>query len=219
MNSIYTDLVSYINSHEERGTLLLYRGEDELAFLKKWVSSQYATNQEGKEETRQDDSLAGMLKRCVKCGKVENKKAGFGTGENSIMILLNMPASISRTEKDKLKDESKELLRKMMAAIHVDISKCYITNLIKCDSDTSFNRPGILLKNCEPILLREIAEYKPDIIIVMGDDLPLRKMMNENKSISWHKIDHPLNLIKKPELKKSAWTTLQKIEIIIKSAS
>ncbi|MFH0977024.1 MAG: uracil-DNA glycosylase family protein [Spirochaetota bacterium] len=218
MNSIYTDLVSYIASHAERGTFLPYRGEEELAFLTDWIS---AANNEKAEmpQAPSVDSLSEMLRKCVKCGKVENKKAGFGTGENSTMILLNTPAGISITERDKLKDESKELLRKMMAAIHVDIAKCYITNLIKCDSDNSFNRPGVMLKNCEPILLREIAEYKPNIIIVLGDDMPVRKMINENKSISWHKIDHPLNLIKKPELKKSAWTTLQKIETIIKSAS
>jgi hypothetical protein len=49
----------------------------------------------------------------------------------------------------------------------------------------------------------------------MGDDIPIRKIIIENKNISWHKIDHPLTLIKNPDLKRSAWTELQKIKIII----
>ncbi len=217
MNYNYTDLSSYLNSINSRGMLLLYRDADELAFLKKWISEKAGTNTEkaGLISPPKNDSLIEMVNKCVKCGNVENKKTGFGTGENGIMILLNTPAGISRSERDKLKESSKDLLMKMLGAINLDLKKCYITNLIKCDAENSFKRPGLMLKNCELILQREMREFKPRIIIVMGDDIPIKKMINENKNINWYTIEHPLSLIKNPELKKSAWTVLQKIEKII----
>ena len=63
-----------------------------------------------------------------------------------------------------------------------------------------------------------MREFKPYIIIVMGDDIPIKKMINENKNINWYKIEHPLSLLKNPELKKSAWIVLQKIEKIIENS-
>ncbi|MBN2401533.1 MAG: hypothetical protein JXN64_03960 [Spirochaetes bacterium] len=217
MNSIYTDLSSYINSLNSRRMLLLYRDGEELAFLKKWIQEQAYTNTENAvtDSNPENDSLSDMVKKCVRCGNVENKKSGFGSGENGIMILLNTPAGISRSEREKLNTDSKELLAKMLGAINIDLKKCYITNLIKCEAENSFKRPGLMLKNCELILQREIKEYHPRIVIVMGDDLPVKKMINEKKDINWHRIEHPLILLKKPELKKSAWITLQKIENII----
>jgi uracil-DNA glycosylase family 4 len=217
MNYNFADLSSYFNSLNSRGMLLLYRNADELTFLKKWISEKPDSKIErtARDSVLKHESLSEIVKHCVKCGKVENKKSGFGTGENSIMILLNTPAGISRSEREKLKDNSKDLLMKMLGAINVDLKKCYITNLIKCDAENSFKTPGLMLKNCEPILLREILELNPRIIIVMGDDIPIKKIINENKNINWHKIEHPLSLIKNPELKKSAWAILQKIQKII----
>jgi uracil-DNA glycosylase family 4 len=219
MNNIYTDLSLYINSLNSQGNVLLYRNNDELSFLKKWISEKENVNsaRNNLDPSLINDTLLDTIKNCIKCGNVQNKKYGFGNCENGIMILLNTPAGISNYEREKLKESSRELLNKMLGAIKIDLKKCYTTNLIKCEADNSFKRPGLMLKNCEPILFGEIAEFKPQIIIVMGDDIPIRKIINENKNISWHKINHPLTLIKNPDLKKSAWTILQKIEKIIPS--
>ena len=196
--------------------LILYRNDEELSFLKNWNPGKTAAIIESADALEpKDDSLQIIVKHCVKCGNVENKKAGVGTCENGIMIILNTPANISRIEREKLKDNSKDLLVKMLGAINVDFKQCYITNLIKCEAENSFKMPGLMLKNCEPILLREIKEYNPRIIIVMGDDIPIKKLLNEHKNISWHKIEHPVSLLKNPELKKPAWAILQKIQKIL----
>ncbi len=219
MNNIYSDLLLYINSLSSQGMLLLHRGNDELVFLKNWLWGKEKIKPGGNcpNPASLDDTLPEMVKNCKKCGNVANKKFGFGTGENGIMILFNTPTGISNNEREKLKESSKELLIRMLEAIKIDLKKCYTTNLIKCDADSSFKRPGLMLKNCEPILLREISEHKPRVLIVMGDDIPVKKLMNENKKINWHRIDHPLTLIKNPELKKSAWAELQKIAKLIQN--
>jgi uracil-DNA glycosylase family 4 len=214
MNHLYSELSAHIKDISTRERLLLFRGEEELEFLRQWISSK--DEPLAIDEPIADNSLAGIVKSCVKCGTVENKKPGYGTGKNKLMIILNAPGSISRVDIDRLRDESKELLKKMLGAISVDIMDCYITNLIKCEAGSSFNRPGLMLKNCESILKREIQEIDPDSIIVMGDDISIKRMITDKNSIKLFKIEHPIMLIKNPALKKSAWATLQLIESTIK---
>lgn len=213
MNSLYGEFSLLLKSMETGFTQLLYRGEDELAFLTDWLNKKNETVET--EKPAADTSIRGVIGKCAKCSDIKNKKFGFGTGENGIMIILNMPLNISTVERDKLKDASKELLKKMMAAINIELGKCYITNLIKCDTENSLNRPGLMLKNCEPILHREIQEINPRIVIVMGDDIAIKSLIKGNSGRSWHTIEHPITLIKNPKLKQSAWTILQKISNLI----
>ncbi len=214
MNNFYAGLSDYIKSHNPNERLLLFRGDEELNFLKQWIS--FKEEPVKASEPISDNSLPGIVKNCIKCGHVENKKMGFGTGKNRIMIILNTPSAVSRVDIDRLRDESKELLKKMLGAISVDIKDCYITNLIKCEAGTSLNRPGLMLKNCEFILKREIQEYDPFYIIVMGDDISVKRMINGKISIKLYKIEHPITLLKNPALKKTAWAILQLIQNAIK---
>ena len=111
------------------------------------------------------------------------------------------------------------LLRKMMEAIEIELEKCYITNLIKCEVKDSLTRPGLMFKNCEPILKKEIYKFKPKTIIVMVDDTPIKKIINENIKINYYNMDHPVTLIKTPKLKRTAWEVLQKAGIQLKKSS
>jgi len=56
---------------------------------------------------------------------------------------------------------------------------------------------------------REIAEVRPHTVIVMGLIIPLKKAMDARQGIRWFNTDHPVTLIKNPDLKKSAWSTLK----------
>jgi len=225
MNNIYTELSKYIRSVDAKD-ILFYRTKEELSYLNEWLSSEnlqsknamhlknakaYEENTAEYSDSTDDDSLSDLIKKCKRCGNIEDKKSGFGNGKNGIMIILNNPSDISRVERIKLKDESRDLLKKMISAINVDIRDCYITNLIKCEPENLLNRPGLMFKNCEPILEKEIDEYNPKVVIVMGDDLPVKRTLNQKKEINWFVIDHPLSLIKKSELKKPAWKTLQTV--------
>lgn len=65
------------------------------------------------------------------------------------------------------------------------------------------------MKNCEPIITREIEIIRPLVVIVFGDIIPLQRTIKESRDIFWYNIDHPITIIKNPELKRPAWNTLK----------
>jgi len=179
--------------------ILLYRGDEELKSLLDIIKPKV------KAETH-----AGILfTQCNKCPDIISKRSPFGSGSNMVMIILNIPRMINREEIIKLKSQSDELLKKMMTAINLELNECYVTSLVKCETNSVLNKPSDMVKNCLYILEKEIDMLKPNLAIVMGDILPLQKIVNSNKGIAWFNIEHPVSLIKNPELKRSAWTTLK----------
>lgn len=210
MKNNNAELSAYLKAMHSSGRLLVFRNVEELSFLKEWISGKYDSKRAVNPEPG-SNTPGNYIQNCKLCGDVTNKKPGWGTGKNEIMIILNAPLNISKIEINKFKDESRELLSRMIGAINMELKESYITNLIKCAPGDSVNSPGMMLKNCLPILTQEITEYNPKIIIVMGDDTPVKRIMNQHKKILWYKIDHPINIIKNPELKKPAWITLKKL--------
>ncbi|MCP4761501.1 MAG: hypothetical protein GY870_06950, partial [archaeon] len=151
--------------------LLLFRGDEELAFLKEWIEKRpEAINKN--EDTAGNSSTREVIENCGRCSNIYNKKFGYGNGDNGILILLNMPKAFSDSERNSLKSESINLLKKMMQAIDIDFEQCYTTNLIKCESRDVLNRPSLMFQNCENIFRRELKEKIPKIVIIMGSDTP-----------------------------------------------
>ncbi len=210
MSNYFSELATHLKSADIGARLLLYRNSEELDFLKEWLLKKNVQS-EKEANTTDNTSLAAIIKNCKNCGITETKRYGWGKGTNGIMIILNQPSNISAAEKNELKEKSRKMLKNMMKAINVNIEDCYISSLVKCESENFMSTPGLMLKNCSPILLREIREINPKIIIIMGDSLPAKKIMNENPDKNWYNVDHPIAMIKKPELKKPTWATLQKL--------
>ncbi|MBN2039120.1 MAG: hypothetical protein JW864_03705 [Spirochaetes bacterium] len=205
-------LSQYINIMHSANRLLLYRDEEELSFLKEWMSEEIVPQKTSAYESAIEQTIPDNdIQNCTLCGRVKNRKPGWGTGQNGIIIIINTPLNISSAERDELRQESGDLLNRMISAINLNLKECYVTNLIKCEPESSVNTPGMMLKNCAPKLVREVDDYSPKIGIIMGDDTPLKRLMNQYKNIAWYRIDHPIKILKNPALKKSAWITLKQI--------
>lgn len=159
-----------------------------------------------------DESVITSIENCNRCKNVKEKKKGFGTGANRFMVILNAPQMMNRIEMNLHRSESVDLLKKMVQAIGFELAGCYTTNLIKCESDDPFTKPSDMLKNCTDILVKEISFYKPEIILVMGDILPLQSIVKSSSGISWFNTDHPVTLLKNPDLKRPAWETLKLVK-------
>jgi len=183
----------------------LYNGDKELKNLFEIINTKIKAENTVPIAT----SFKSLLAGCNKCPDIIIKRSPFGSGSNRVMIILNMPRMINREEIIKLKPESDELLKKMMSAINLELSECYITPVIKCETDNILNKPSDMVKNCSHILESEIDFIKPNLSIVMGDILPLQKIVNSRKDITWFNTEHPVSLIKNPELKRAAWATLK----------
>lgn len=203
--NFYKDLKDILLNRESHGRLI-YRGNRELAVLKKWLKSDVRTLN---EILSKELSLKGIISKCKKCSNVQEKKFGFGSGKNRVMIILNSPKLIDRVEKKIFREESIELLKKMVMSIGLSFGECYITNMVKCEVDESVTTPGQLLGECKEILKVEIETISPGIILVLGDIIPLRAILKESSKIFWYNIEHPITLIKNPELKRGSWNTLK----------
>jgi DNA polymerase len=203
---IYRDLSLIVKKSRYRDRMLLYRGEEELDRLTGWV----CRAERAVDEVRSDD-LKRLVELCNRCASVEERKFGIGTGSNRVMIILNSPLLVNVVEKKVLKKDSVELLKKIIMAAHLSFNECYITNLVKCEISDSLMKPSQIVKNCEDIINREIEIMKPRIAIVFGDIIPLQKTIKDSVDITWFNIEHPITLLKNPDLKRPAWNTLKLI--------
>jgi uracil-DNA glycosylase family 4 len=186
----------------------LFRGETERAFLEEWLVEKQE-EPSAPVETGDPLSLPEIIENCSRCRNISERKKSFGNGANGVMIVLNAPGMISRDERELYRSRSVELLKKIIDALPVVFDDCYITNLIKCETWDVLQKPSIMLLECMDIFLKELNELKPELVLVMGDMLPIQKIVNENPGIYWFNIHHPITLIKNSELKRSAWNTLK----------
>lgn len=214
MDEVYRELGSCIVESYRDRKLVLFRDDEEQRFLAEWLvkvdPADVVSEEVGAVLGR--GALSELIENCTSCKNVSERKFGFGSGENEIMVILNAPRMVTQIEKRLFKEESIKLLKRMMKAIEVNYELCYITNMIKCEIGGSSNRPSNMFNNCERILNREIESIKPAIVIVMGEILPLQKAINESSGVWWYNTEHPLTLIKNPEFKAEAWTTLKLVK-------
>ena len=201
-SNIAKHIADILKDKRSMRNILLYNGEKELKNLFEIVIPKA-------EKISEEDGKPVHFTKCNKCPDIVSRRSPFGSGNNRVMIILNEPRMINRSMSAAHKSESAELLRKMMLAINLELKECYVTNIVKCETNSVLNKPSDMVKNCSPVLESELDSVRPQIAIVMGDILPLQKTVNSNKGITWFNVEHPVSLIKHPELKRIAWTTLK----------
>ncbi len=184
----------------------MYRGEEELDRLSGWLCRRERSRGEDR-----DVDLKKLIESCRTCTGVEERKFGIGTGANRVIIILNSPQLVNVVEKKVLKKDSVDLLKKIIQAAQLSFNDCYITNLVKCEIADPLMKPSQIVKNCENIINREIEIIKPRIAIVFGDIIPLQRIIKESVDVIWFNIEHPITLLKNPDLKRNAWHTLKLI--------
>jgi uracil-DNA glycosylase family 4 len=194
-------------SRSWRGSPSLYKTAEERLFLYGWINKAAISPPE-----INDESVIASIENCNKCKNVKERKKGFGTGANRFMVLLNAPQMMNRIEMSLHRSESVDLLKKMLKAIGLELAESYTTNLIKCESTDPFTKPSDMLKNCLGILEKEIVFFNPEIILVMGDIIPLQGIVKGSSGITWFNTDHPVSILKNPDLKRPAWETLKLVK-------
>lgn len=153
--------------------------------------------------------LHARIEKCTRCPAVIERRHGVGSGKNGLMILLNTPRLVNRVEKDLHRTESVNLLRKMVTAMECTFEETYITNLRKCESGDPLVKPSDMLEGCLEILAIELSIILPRVVLVMGDIKPLQKVVHNSSHVEWFTVEHPITLIRNPDLKRDAWRTMQ----------
>jgi uracil-DNA glycosylase family 4 len=208
----------YLSRSVSNGSLITHRSDDELAYLLGWLDKGFSSAETEEPVAHEVDSsrIKDIIQKCARCAGAAGKKMPFGSGSNGIMIILNLPDKVSAVDMKQYRAAANELMKKMMGAISVRADECYITSMIKCQSER-FARPSEMFSECAEMLKGEISEAEPKIVIVMGAMSPLMRMSREFPLIRWFTIDHPVTLIKNPDMKRGAWNTLLMVKKFLES--
>jgi len=197
--------------------LVICRNKDEAVFLNSWISASENRQEQppvraDAKDVRDQAGLNSFIRDCSKCGLSLEKKTGIGSGKNGVMIILHAPKLLGKMEMQLYKKDSADMLKRITASMNLSFGECYITNVIKCESDDPFMKPSVMASNCLHVLEAELTLVKPKLALVMGDILPLQRIVNNSK-ILWFTFEHPISMLKNPDLKKAAWETIKKINL------
>ena len=117
-----------------------------------------------------------------------------------------------------------QLLTKMLAAIGIDRTRVYITNVVKCRPPENRTPTEDEALACAPFLARQIALVDPTILVPLG--LPATQMLLGSRVTAlqpvrgqWHALGdrlvfplfHPAYLLRQPSAKATAWADLQQL--------
>jgi DNA polymerase len=109
----------------------------------------------------------------------------FGVGSNraELMLIGEGPGIDDIKSEEPFQGQAGVLLTRMLAAINVARSECYICNVIKCVPPGERNFSVEEIEDCRPFLLRQILAVNPRMIIAFGA-LAAQTLLRSKKTIS-----------------------------------
>lgn len=184
------------------------------------------------------DALETAWRDCQRCRlHTHRHRIVFGEGASRapLFIVGDWPSQTDDRQGKPFSDEAGDLLTRMLAAIGLQRSEVFITNLLKCYPGDRQPPGPDETRTCLPFLYHQIDIISPLIICAMGQHAAqtllnsseslfrLRGRFHDFKQISQTAGDsrkaikliptlHPAFLLKNPEMKKASWEDLQLIQ-------
>lgn len=185
------------------------------------------------------EELALEIQSCTICPLHRTRKvstAGKGGSLPRLLVIGDWLVHESVEMETLLGSRQDQMLAKMMAAIDLDMSQVFVTNLIKCSVDASLKPDSTHIDACLSYLKQQIRVLTPQVICTMGaapsqallgSALPLirlRGRFHRYRSGDDHDIPvmptfHPSFLLKNSEMKQSTWEDLQAIGTKLKASA
>lgn len=136
-----------------------------------------------------DDSLEKILNDlrqshiCGVCKPGMPIVFGEGNPQARLMLIGEGPGVDDVQSQMPFQGQAGLLLNKMVAAINLTRSECYICNVIKCIPPGERNFPVQEIEDCRSTLLRQILAVRPQVIIAFGA-LAAQTLLRSKKTIS-----------------------------------
>lgn len=181
--------------------------------------------------------LRACLERFDGCNlkfTAKNLVFGDGNGEADIMFVGEAPGRDEDIEGRPFVGKSGQLLDRMLAAIGLDRTSAYITNVIPWRPPGNRTPTPIETEICRPFIERQIELVQPKVLVALGGPSSkilldtsegitrLRGTWREHKTASGLAIPtmpllHPAYLLRNPAHKKLAWRDLLEIKMRLKA--
>jgi DNA polymerase len=185
-----------------------------------------------------DDSLEKIhadVKNSHRCGACKpGMPVVFGVGPRQarLMIIGEGPGVDDIQTEEPFQGPAGILLTRMLAAINIARSECYLCNVIKCVPPGERNFSVEEIEDCRPFLLRQILTINPQMIIALGA-LAAQTLLRSKKTISDLRgrmytlrlnereitlvpTFNPAYLLRVAEKKREAWEDLKMVRQIVK---
>lgn len=180
------------------------------------------------EEAQTLDQLREAVEKFEGCAlKLTANKTVFGGGnpDSKIMLIGEAPGADEDRMGLPFVGRSGQLLDKMLKAIHIDRTKCYITNVLPWRPPGNRTPTSGEIAVCLPFLKKQIDIINPDVIMILGGSAANALLDNEEpisrlrgKWLEYKKSDggnvavlasfHPAYLLRNSGQKAKAWSDL-----------
>lgn len=174
------------------------------------------------------DELREAVEKFEGCAlKLTANKTVFGGGnpESKIMLVGEAPGADEDRVGLPFVGRSGQLLDKMLKAVKIDRTKCYITNVLPWRPPGNRTPTSGEIAVCLPFLKKQIDLIKPDVIMILGGSAANALLDNEEpisrlrgKWLEYKKSDggsvavlasfHPAYLLRNGGQKAKAWSDL-----------
>ncbi|AXX86706.1 uracil-DNA glycosylase, family 4 [Malaciobacter marinus] len=173
--------------------------------------------------------LKTIVENCYLCDLCKSRKNvlfGQGNSDAKILFILDEPSASEDELGQFFVGKSGEILKNMIQnVLMLDIDDVYITNIVKCKSNDSFNATHA--NNCRVYLDKQIEIVNPMLIVTFGEKV-YKYLTNDNAlfeqlrgNILPYKYYNvlptfsPNILLRNPSLKKEAYYDMLKIKSIL----
>lgn len=191
--------------------------------------------QELAQSAKTIEELSAIIKSykgCNLCHSAKNTVFADGNPKAPIMLIGEAPGRDEDMHGIPFVGPAGQMLDKMLAAISLDRTSCYISNIIPWRPPGNRTPVAHEIELCRPFVERHIELAQPKLLIFMGN-VSTKTLLNTNKGIlsirgKWdeYKIGeeavpamptlHPAYLLKNPVAKRNAWNDLLAIQAKLK---
>lgn len=185
------------------------------------------------------EELAAEISSCRICPLHRGRKtstAGTGSGNPRLLVIGDWLVHETVDDDTLFGPQQDQMLSKMMAAIGLEASQVFVTNVIKCSVDAGLKPDSSHIGACLSYLKQQISVLSPQVICTMGaapsqallgSNLPLIRLRGRfhqyrtggTLTIPVMPTFHPSFLLKNPEMKQSTWGDLLAIRKKLQSSA
>ena len=172
------------------------------------------------------DEVIDAVHACTACELAQNctrKVPGVGNRQADLMIIGEGPGHDEDIQGEPFVGRSGQLLDRMLAAIGLDRSQVYITNIVKCRPPNNRDPRPDEAAHCRAFLEAQIERIAPKVILsvgrvsahnLLGSDQPVGKLIRQRHTLPGSEIPvkvtyHPAYLLRNPSAKAVAWQDMK----------
>lgn len=170
--------------------------------------------------------LMQSMRDCQRCGLCRGRTnivPGEGNPAAELMFVGEGPGQEEDRQGRPFVGPSGELLTKMIHAIGMERSECYIANIVKCRPPGNRNPAPEEAAQCIDFLRQQTALIRPKVMVLLGrvacryilkEDIFITRdhgIWFERKGVWFMPTFHPSALLRDPSKKRDAWEDFKKI--------